>query len=127
MTRLLQIVVVAGAAIVFAACAESNATEPQRAAGAPAAGDVVGFAAPSPSVSCTVVQLDATHYAATAAWSGLSVVGLEFFDGTTLLAQTQFAHPIRNGSLTDTLLSAPTIAELIGKSLGARTLCITAP
>lgn len=124
MIRLLQTVCLAGVAVVFAACADSSPTAPNAAPAASATGDLVGLSAPGPTVSCTVVQLDATHYEATATWSGLSVIGVEFFDGTTLLAQSAFGHPIRNGSITDTLIVAPTIVELIGKTLGAKTLCI---
>jgi len=121
MIRLLRTVVLAGAAVAFAACAESSATAPQRAPVASAAGDVVGFAAPSPSVTCTWTQVDATHYQATAKWSGISMTGLEFLQGTTVLYEAQF-HPTRNGNVTATLFAAPDVAILSGKP-GAKVLC----
>lgn len=126
MTRLLQTVIATGVAVALAACSESGPTAPKPAPAASAVGDLVGLAAPGPTVSCTVAQVDATHYEATATWSGLSVIGLEFLQGSTVLSQSQFGHPIRNGSVTDTLLVAPDLVELIGKTLGAKTPCSTA-
>ena len=126
MIRLFQTVIAAGVAVTLAACSESSPTAPKPAPAASAAGDVVGLSAPAPTVSCTVAQVDATHYEATATWSGLFVTGLEFLQGSTVLAQSHFAHPLRNGSVTDTLLVAPDLVELIGKTLGAKTPCSTA-
>lgn len=123
MIRFFQTAILAGVAMAVAACADSNPTAPARAPAAAAAENVVGLSAPSATASCTVVQLDATHFEVTATWSGLSVVGLELFNGAALLVQTQFSHPIRNGSVTDTILTAPTILQLNGKSLGVRTPC----
>ena len=125
MIRLLQTVILAGVAVAFAACSESAPTAPASARAASAAGDLVGLSSPAKAVSCTVTQVDATHYQATATWSGFSVIGLEFLQGTTVLYQSSFSHPIRNGSLTATLQSAPDLVELIGRTLGARTPCST--
>jgi hypothetical protein len=126
MNRPFQTMIAAVVAVTLAACSESGPTAPKVAPAASAAGNLVGLAAPAPGVSCTVLQLDATHYEATATWSGLSVTGLEFLQGSTVLLQSQFGHPIRNGSVTDTLLTAPDLVELIGKTLGAKTPCSTA-
>ena len=100
MIRLLQTVCLA--AVAVAACSESAPTAP-----------------------CTVTQLDQTHYEATATWSGLSATRLEFWRESTVLAVSVFGHPIRSGSVTDTLSSAPTYAEVIGKTTGVKVLCGT--
>ena len=123
MIRLSQAVCLVAVAVAFAACSESGPTAPEAAPAVSAAADLVGLAAPAPSVSCTVTQVDATHYDATATWSGISATGLEFLDGTTLLAQSVFTHPLRSGSLTVTLTTAPTLLEVIGKTLGVKTPC----
>ena len=123
MTRLVKTVCCAGLAAAFAASSESVPTAPKAAPAVSAATDLVGLSAPAPSVSCTVTQVDATHYDATATWSGISATGLEFLDGTTLLAQSVFTHPLRSGSLTVTLTTAPTLLEVIGKTLGVKTPC----
>lgn len=124
MTRLLETVCFAGLAAAFAACSESVPTAPKAAHAVSAARDLVGLSAPAPSVSCTVTQVDATHYDATATWSGISATGLEFLDSNNdVIAQSQFTHPLRNGSITDTLTTVPTLVELIGRTLGAKTPC----
>ena|SRR5689334_2774988 len=120
MIRLFQTAILAGAAVGFAACSDAAPTAPKTAA---ASRDAVGFSAPSPRASCSVTQLGTTQYEVTVAWSALSAVGVRIFNGTTLLAQTQFTHPIRSGSLTDTLSTAPDIAEVDGQKIGARVPC----
>lgn len=124
MPRLLEAMCLVAVAVAFTACSESEPTEPPTAPARSAAADLTGTAAASRTFSCTVTQVDATHYAATASWSAFSVTDLKFFNGTTLLAQSVF-HSTRNGTVTDTLPSAPTIAEFDGKTLGARTPCST--
>ena len=123
MIRLLQTLCLTGLAVAFAGCSESTPTAPGAAPTVSAAGDLVGASSPAPSVSCTVTQVDATHYDATATWSGLSVTGLQFFQGTTVLAQSVFAHPLRAGTVTLTMQLAPDLLELIGKTLGVKTPC----
>jgi hypothetical protein len=83
----------------------------------------VGSSALTPTASCTVVQVDATHYDATVTWSKLSVAEVDFLQGSTLLSQTQFGRPTRSGTFTLTLSSAPTVAQLTGKTGGLRTVC----
>jgi hypothetical protein len=70
-----------------------------------------------------VVQLGDGQYEATVTWTALSAVSLDLLDGTNLLARTIFGHPIRSGSLTDTLGTAPTNAEVIGQRIGAKVVC----
>jgi hypothetical protein len=83
----------------------------------------LGLAAPTPTASCTVVQVDGTNYEATVTWSGISLVSLELLAGSTPLSQSVFGHPTRKGSVTLTVTSAPTVAQLTGKSLGLKTPC----
>ena len=123
MIRLLQIVCLAGAAVAFAACSESNPTAPDVAPSVSPAKDLAGLNAPAPTVSCTVAQLGQFQYEAVATWSGLKVIGLQFWQGSTLLAQSSFGHAIRKGSVTDTLFAAPDLLVLAGTPVGAKTPC----
>lgn len=126
MIRQLQTVCLAAFAVAFAACAESSPTAPQAARAGSAAAELVALSAPAPTASCTVTQLDQTHYEATATWSGLSATSLEFWQGTAVLAVAVFGHPIRSGSVTDTLSSAPDGARVLGKTIGVKVRCNTA-
>src|SRR5512142_3148553 len=110
MVRLRQTMSLVAIVAALAACAESAPTNPDAAPSASAgsrAGDVVPTAKPLPTASCTDTQVDATHYDATATWKNLSAVSVEFLQGTTLLAETQFTHPKNSGKLTLTLTTAP--------------------
>lgn len=40
-----------------------------------------------------------------------------------VLAVVAFGHPIRSGSVTDTLSSAPDGARVIGKTIGVKVAC----
>lgn len=122
MIRLLQAVCLIGAAAAFAACSESNPTAPESAPTRSASRDVVGLNAPV-TVSCTVTQLAQFQYQAVATWSGLKVIGLQFWQDTTLLAQSSFGHALRRGSVTDTLSTAPNLLVLAGTPLGVKTPC----
>ena len=122
MIRLLQTVCLAGVAVAIAACSESAPTAPQPAPTRSASRDLVGLNAPV-SVSCTVTQLNQSQYEATATWSGLKVIGLQLLQGSTLLAESSFGHPIRRGSVTDTLSAAPDLLVLAGTPLGVKTPC----
>jgi hypothetical protein len=55
----------------------------------------------------------------------LSATGLELLQDATLLAQSVFGRPIRNGSMTFTVVSAPNVAILSGKTTGIKMLCNT--
>ena len=126
MIRLLQTVCVAAVAVAFAACSESVPTAPQAAPSGSAAAELVGLASPNATASCSVTQLDQTHYEAIATWSGFSTTRVEFWQGSTILARSVFGHPIRNGSVTDTLSSVPDVAHVIGKTIGLKVPCNTA-
>ena len=126
MIRLYPGICLAAVAAALVACAEPAPTNPD--AGRPAsaavrAGDVVAMAKPLGTASCTVTQVDATHFDATATWKNISAVSVEFLQGTTVLAVTQFTHPKKNGSLTVTLSVAPDNAIIAGSPVGAKVLC----
>lgn len=121
MSRLLQTMALAGIAVAVVACSDSWPT----AAMAPAVGatpDLVALSAPVPTVSCSVTT-DGSSYDATVTWSDLTATSLEFLQGSTILAQSQFSHPLRNTSVTVSLRAAPTAVKLIGYPLGTKTLC----
>jgi hypothetical protein len=122
MFRLLQTMALAGIAVAVVACSESRPTAPEIAPAAAATGNLVGLSAPAPTVSC-MVTTDGSTYAATVTWSDLTVTSFEFLNGSSVLTQSELSHPLRNGSVTVTLTVAPTLVELIGVQLGARTLC----
>ena len=121
MFRLLQTTTLAGIAVALLACSESRPTAPE-AARAAATRDVVASSATSVTASCTVTT-DGSSYTATVTWSGLTATSLDFLNGTALLARSIFDHPVRNGSVTLTLNTAPTVAELIGRPLGVKMPC----
>jgi hypothetical protein len=122
MLRLLETLTLAGIAAAIVACSDSMTTAPATAPNAGATRDLVGLSAPGPTASCTVTA-DGSSYSVTVTWSDLMVTSIDFLQGSTLLARSEFSHPLRNGSLTVSLLSAPTVAQLIGTRLGVRTVC----
>jgi hypothetical protein len=89
-----------------------------------AATQFIGSAAPTPTGSCTVRQVDVSSYEATASWTDLFATSLEFRNGSTPLSQTQFAHAVKSGSFTVTLSTAPTSVDMIGRKIGIRAACI---
>ena len=92
-----------------------------------AAMQFVGFAAPTPTGSCTVRQIDTNQYEATATWTDLFASSLVFRNGSATLAQTEFAHAVKSGSFTVTLSSAPTVVDITGRKIGVRAACSLAP
>lgn len=126
MIRLLRTLCLAAVAVAVAACSESIPTAPQVPPSGSAAAELVGLASPNATASCTVTQLDQTHYEAIATWSGFSTTRVEFWQGSTILGGSVFGHPIRNGSVTDTLSSVPDVAHVIGKTTGLKVPCNTA-
>jgi hypothetical protein len=125
MIRLARVVIVAGAAVAFAACSETGPTAPPT--GAAAAGNVVIAAAPTPSASCTVTP-NGAGYDVTVSWSGFSVTNIDLWQsgGIQPVAQAVLGHPTRKGSLTFTgTTAAPDYAQVIGRDGGLRVLCTT--
>jgi hypothetical protein len=122
MIRLFQIVGLLAAGSALVACAETGPTEPRAASAVQR--DVVNASKPLPSISCTVTQVDATHFDATVAWRGTSVFEIQFFQGTTLLATSQFTRPKKSGSVTLRLGTAPDNAVVGGNPVGAKVLCL---
>jgi hypothetical protein len=124
MIRLLRVVIVAGAAVTFAACSEIGPTAPEAAP--VAAGDVVILSAPVASASCTVTP-NGAQYDVTVTWSAISITNIDLwqFGGFQPLSQTVLDHPRRNGTVTLTLSTAPDYALLTGRQSGLRQLCVT--
>jgi hypothetical protein len=123
MFRLLQAMTFAGIAAAVVACSEPMPTAPAVVPVAGAARDVVGLSASQPTASCTVTT-DGSSYSATVTWSDLNATGVDFLNGTAVLAQSVFSHPLRSGTLTVSLNTAPTTAELTGVRIGTKTRCI---
>ena len=123
MKRLLEALIVAGAAAVFVACTESP-TASTTATPAAAAGDVVSMAAPLPTGSCTYVQLNSGGYEFTITWSAMLVSSIEVSSTSGPSVQTTLGHPLRCGSLTGTTQTEPFTALLTGPSSGQRIRCI---
>ena len=124
MIRLSRVVIVAGAAVTFAACSEMGPTAPDPAPAV--AGDIVIASAPVASASCTVTQTG-TGYDVTVTWSGLAVTSIELWQsgGVQPLAQTVLGHPTRSGTEIYTLTSAPTYAQISGHPNGLRAACVS--
>lgn len=123
MRRLTRTLICSGVAVALAACSDSGPTGPAVAPTAAPARSVGILSAPAPTASCTVVQLGDGQYEATVTWTALSAVSVDLLNGINLLARTIFSHPIRSGSLTDTLGTAPTNAEVFGQRIGAKVVC----
>ena len=124
MIRLSRFVIVAGAAVTFAACSDNVSTAPRLAPAAAASGDHVVLSAPTTSTSCTVTQTS-TGYDVTITWSGLSATGLELWQtgGTQPLTQSTFPHKTHSGSWTGTVQTPPDYALLTTRQSRTRVTC----
>ncbi len=124
MIRLSRVVIVAAAAVTFAACSEMGTTAPDPATAV--AGDIVIASAPVASASCTVTP-NGTGYDVTVTWSGFSVTSIELWQsgGIQPLAQTVLGHPTRRGTQTYTLTASPNFADVTGRQTGLRVACVT--
>lgn len=108
-------------AVAFAACSESSPTEPRAASAA--ARNVSTLSRPLPTVTCTVATGPA-GYEATVAWQGFSPTSLQFFQGSTSVSpQYPIDHAKPSGSMTVPLNVVPDYSLLLGKTIGAKTLC----
>jgi hypothetical protein len=128
MIRLLRVLIAAGSVVTFAACSEMGPTAPRSALAVGAAGDLVVFSAPAPSASCTVTP-NGAMYDVTVSWSGFSVSTIDLWQtgGSQPLAQTILVHPRRKGSIPYSLTAAPDYAQVAGRDVGLKAVCVTGP
>jgi hypothetical protein len=129
MIRFSRVVIVAGAAVTFAACSEMGPTAPRRAPAAAAAGDLVVGSSSTVSASCTVTP-NGADYDDTVTWSGLFVSSIELWqtNGTQPLAQAVLGRATRKGSFAFAgVVAAPDYAQLTGRQGGVKTPCVTGP
>ena len=117
MRRLLQTLICAAGVVAVGAWSDSAAMVQRTVA------PFGALSAPTPTASCAVTQLSDGQYETTVSWSGFSAVSLELFAGTAPIVQAVFAHPIHNGTMTFTTVSAPTLAQVNGQKIGVRTQC----
>lgn len=121
MIRVHQAVSLAAFALTFAACSESSLTEPRAASAA--ARDVSNSSKPLPTVTCTVAPGPA-GYEATVTWQGFSPISLQFFQGSTPVSpQYPITQAKHSGSMTVPLNVVPDYSLLLGRTIGAKTLC----
>ena len=117
MRRLFQTLICAAGLVAVGAWSDSAAMVQRM--GVP----VAALSAPTPTASCTVALLSDGQYETTVTWSGFSAVSLELSSGGSPIVQSVFAHPIHNGTMTFTTVSAPTLAQVNGTKIGVRTPC----
>ena len=128
MIRLSRGVIVAGAALTFAACSETGPTSPGASPAALKAADAVVLLAPAPSSSCTFTP-NGSLYDAVVSWSGFQVSTIDLWQngGSQPLAQAVLGHRTRKGSLPfNGLTGAPDYGILTGPTSRTRVSCVAA-
>lgn len=123
MFRLPQTMCLAVIAAALVACTESAPTAPQARRAAAATDDIAASPNKTPTATCTVTQVDATHYQATATWSNISPFEIQFRQGETVLASWVFKHAKKTGSVTSTVFAAPDNAIIAANPTGLKVLC----